>query len=95
MGISHISEGGQTKRHETVADRQTSGRPELVIDVALYRRGNVWQCRTGILTLFVTPESRDDWRWSVVALDPGKVPMLINKQNTIKDKEKISVSNNE
>ena len=61
--------------------RQTSGRPEAVTDVVLNRRGNVWQCRTGTWTLFVTPVSRDDCRRSVVALDPytelDEVPSLI------------------
>jgi len=55
-----------------------------VIDVVLNRRGNVWQCRTGMWTLFVTPVSCDDCRRSVVALDPhtelGDVPSLVNAQ---------------
>ena len=39
--------------------------------VVLYRRGNVWQCRTGTVQLFVTPVSTADCRRSVVALVPG------------------------
>lgn len=49
----------------------TSGRPELVTAVVLYRRGNVWLCRTGIVQVFVTPVSTADCRRSVVALVPG------------------------
>jgi len=79
MKIFHITESRQT-------NRQTSGKPESVTDVVLNRRGNVWQCRTGTWTLFVTPVSRDDCRWSVVALEPytelDDVPLLINKHTT-------------
>ena len=39
-------------------------------DVVLYRRGNVWQCRTGMGKLFAAPVSTDDCRRSVVALVP-------------------------
>lgn len=58
-------------------------------DVVLYRRGNVWQCRTGTVKLLAAPVSTDDCRRSVVALVPhtelDNVPSLTIKLKTLPD----------
>ena len=77
--------------------RLTSGRPELVTEVVLYRRGNVWQCRTGTEKLLATPVSTDDCRRSVVALDPyveldDDMSLTITvKQGSIRSKVKVTL----